>query len=260
MCGAAIGAFYVIIYYYINLQKTVWNLILKFILSTVMIYVPFGPKNIKEIAKMLIFFYLTSFTFGGAALGVIYMVNTGKISIKNGVIIGNYTLKTIFIGIIIAFVIVIVAFKLVRAKISKNDLFCNIIIKINKKSVKTKAMVDTGNLLKEPITNIPVVVVEHKLLYDVVPKEILENIENILGGDLSSIPENVKLEYMSKLKVIPFSSLGKQNGMLLGLKADELEVEEKDEIKNIDKIIIGIYNKNLSKKGEYGALLGIDVI
>lgn len=121
-------------------------------------------------------------------------------------------------------------------------------------------MVDTGNLLKEPITNIPVVVVENKILYDVVPKEILENIEKILGGDLSSISEKTKQEYMSKLKVIPFSSLGKQNGMLLGLKADGLEIDVADGVKNVDKIIIGIYNKNLSKKGEYSALLGIDVI
>ena len=236
------------------------NLMLKFILSIVMIYISFGPRDIKEILKMLIFFYLTSFTFGGASLGVIYMVNTGKISIQNGIIIGNYTLKTILVGFVVAFVIVIIAFKFVKSKISKNDLFCNIKIKINQKIIRTKAMVDTGNLLKEPITNIPVVVVENKILYDVVPKEILENIEKILGGDLSSISEKTKQEYMSKLKVIPFSSLGKQNGMLLGLKADGLEIEVADGVKNVDKIIIGIYNKNLSKKGEYSALLGIDVI
>lgn len=247
-------------YYLLDLHKTTWDLILKFILSIVIIYVSFSPRNIKEILKMLVFFYLTSFTFGGAALGVIYMVNTGKISIQNGVIIGRYSLKTIFAGIIIAFIIVIVAFKLVKAKISKNDLFCNINIKINQKIIKTRAMIDTGNLLKEPITNIPVVVVEHKILFCAIPKEILENIENILGGDFSQIPENIKKEYMSKLKVIPFSSLGKQNGMLLGLKADGLEIELDDETKNIDKIIIGIYNKNLSKKGNYSALLGIDVI
>jgi len=48
--------------------------------------------------------------------------------------------------------------------------------------------------------------------------------------------------------------------MLLGLKADGLEIEVADGVKNVDKIIIGIYNKNLSKKGEYSALLGIDVI
>lgn len=225
-----------------------------------MIYVSFKPKNMKEFLRQITFFYLTSFVFGGAALGVIYMVNAGKISIQNGIIIGNYTLKTIFMGIILAFIIIVVSFKFIKTKISKNDLFCNITIKINRKSVKTKAMVDTGNLLKEPITNIPVAVVEHKILYNVVPTEILENIENILGGDFSNISENVKKEYMSKLKVIPFSSLGRQNGMLLGLKADALEIEESDGSKIVDRIIIGIYNKKLSKKGEYGALLGIDII
>ena len=61
-------------------------------------------------------------------------------------------------------------------------------------------MVDTGNLLKEPITNIPVVVVENKILYDVVPKEILENIEKILGGDLSSISEKNKTRVYVKIK------------------------------------------------------------
>ena len=225
-----------------------------------MIYISFAPKNIKEMAKMLVFFYFVSCVFGGAALGVIYMVNSGKISIQNGIIVGNYTLVTVFLGVIVAFVIILLAFRFVKAKISKKDLYCNIIIKINQKRIRTKAMIDTGNLLKEPITNIPVVVVESKLLFKTIPNEILENIENILGGDLEKIPENIKNEYMSKLKVIPFSSLGKQNGMLLGLKADGIEIEEENNVKNVDKVILGIYNKRLSKKDEYGALLGIDVI
>ncbi len=225
-----------------------------------MVYLAFTPKTWKEMLKMMVFFYLTSFVFGGAALSVIYMVNTGKISIQNGMILGSYTLKTILIGVIIAFIVVILAFKLVKAKFSKKDLFCPITIKLNGKEIKTIAMLDTGNLLKEPITNIPVIVVEHTLLQDAVPKEILDNIEKILGGDLEEIPENIKNEYMSKLKVIPFTSLGKQNGMLLGLKADGVELEEAEEVKKVDKIIIGMYNKKLSKKEEYSALLGIDVL
>lgn len=225
-----------------------------------MVYLAFTPKTLKEMLKMMVFFYLTSFVFGGAALSVIYMVNTGKISIQNGMILGSYTLKTILIGVIIAFIVVILAFKLVKAKFSKKDLFCPITIKINGKEIKTIAMLDTGNLLKEPITNIPVIVVEHTLLQDAVPKEILDNIEKILGGDLEEIPENIKNEYMSKLKVIPFTSLGKQNGMLLGLKADGVELEEAEEVKKVDKIMIGMYNKKLSKKEEYSALLGIDVL
>lgn len=259
MLSSLLGAFYVIIYYLINFQSK-WNIIFKIILSVVMVYISFMPKSFKEFIKQITFFYLVSFVFGGAALGVIYMVNVGKISIKNGIIVGNYTLKTIFIGVILAFIIITAAFKFIKNKISKKDLFCDIEIRINQSKINVKAIIDTGNFLKEPITNIPVIVVEKDILKNVVPKEILENIENILGGDLKDIPKSIQNEYMSKMKVIPFSSLGKQNGMLLGIKADGVVVEIDNEEKYVEKVILGIYTKKLSKKNEYNALLGIDVI
>ena len=259
LLGSALGAIYVVMYYFIKIN-VYSNIIIKLLLSIIMIYISFAPTNFKEMLKLTVFFYLTSFVFGGAALSVIYMLNSRRVTIQNGVLIGNYTIRTIFIGVIVAFIVTVIAFKFVKAKFSKNDLFCDIIIKFNDQQVKIKAMLDTGNFLKDPITNIPVVVVEHKVLYDMIPKEILDNIDDILGGDLEKIPENITNEYMSKLKVIPFSSLGKQNGMLLGLKADGLIVDNEEEVKNIEKVIIGIYNKKLSKKGDYSALLGFDTI
>lgn len=259
LISASIGSIYAIMYYIFQIGLYS-NIIFKFVLSVIMIYVAFNPKEFKTLLKVLILFYLTSFVFGGASLSVIYLVNAQRINIQNGMIIGKYTMNTIFMGIIIAFIVIVIAFKIIKSKISKNDLFCDIRFKINNKEIKTKAMLDTGNLLKEPITNIPVVVVEHKLLYDVIPNEILDNIENILGGDLEDISDEVKSDYISKLKVIPFTSLGKQNGILLGIKADELIVEEMNSEKKIDNVIIGIYNKELSKKRTYSALIGIDVI
>ena len=126
--GSIVGAVYVIITYLIE-NKVYLNILFKLILSIVIVYIAFTPKNIKEMLKMIVLFYLTSFVFGGAALGVIYMINSGKISIQNGIIIGSYTLRTIFIGAIIAFLVTILAFKFVKTKISKKDLLCNITIK-----------------------------------------------------------------------------------------------------------------------------------
>ena len=254
--ASLIGATYSIMYYILKLE-IYSSFILKIILSIIMIYIAFNTKNFKVLGKKTVLFYLVSFVFAGAALGIIYMVNSQDITIQNGVLVGSYTIKTILLGIIIAFIIIITGFNIVKAKFTKKDLICDIDIKINEKSIKTKAMIDTGNFLKEPISNIPVAVVEHTLLYDVIPKEILNNIEKILGGDLQTIPEHIQNEYVSKLKVIPFSSLGKQNGMLLGLKADKLIVQNEDGDKIIDKVIIGIYNKSLTKRGEYRALVGI---
>ena len=93
-------------------------------------------------------------------------------------------------------------------------MFCVTKIKINGKEIELKTMMDTGNMLKEPISGNPVMVVEKNSLYNIIPKEILNNIENILGGDFEKIPQELKEEYIPRLKIIPFSSLGKQNEVL----------------------------------------------
>ena len=66
-------------------------------------------------------------------------------------------------------------------------------------------------------------------------------------------------EYVSKLRIIPFSSLGKQNGMLLGLKANGIILEREGEEEEIKNIIVGIYDKPFTKKGNYHALIGLDI-
>ena len=257
--GALIGAIYSVIYYLFKL-KIYSSFIVKIILSIVIIYVAFNSNNFKDLLKKVLLFYLTSFVFGGAAIAIIYMVNSQNITIQNGVLVGSYTLKTVLIGIVVAYFTIIFAFKIIKTKISKKDLICEIEVTLNNKKIRTIALIDTGNMLKEPITNLPVIVMEHTLLYDFFPKEILNNSEEILGGDFSKIPENIIEEYSSRLKVIPYSSLGKQNGMLLGVKGENLIVYLKEEMRQLDKVIIAIYNKSLTKRGEYRSLLGLGVI
>lgn len=254
--GSIVGSIYVIIYYILKIDFFL-NIAMKIILSISMIYISFDTKEVKTLLKKVLFFYLTSFIFAGGAIAIIHIANSGKVSIQNGIIIGKYSLTTIFIGIIVAFVVIVIAFKTIKNKINPKDFLCKLTIKIDDKQINTIAMIDTGNLLKEPITNIPVIVVEDSLLENVLPKEILQNSQNILKGNLEELSEDIKKDYISKLKVIPFMSLGKQNGMLLGMKAKEVIVKTEEENKKIDKAIIGIYDKKLSKSGKYHSLIGM---
>lgn len=257
--ASAIGSIYAIITYVTELPIYT-SIISKGILSIIMVYVGFNPQSIKKLFKQVFIFYLTSFVFGGVALYLIYVIKPQNALIRNGMFVGDYVLKVIFLGAIVAFVIIKISIKIVKTKINSKDMYCNIKIKINEQVVSTKAMIDTGNLAKEPITNTPVVIVESSLLYDILPKQILNNLDMILGGDLSKIPEEIQNQYISKLRCIPFSSLGKQNGMLLGIKADEMEVEKEEDKKITKNVIIGIYDKSLTKRGEYRALVGLDLI
>lgn len=257
--ASSLGAIYIIIGY-ISVLEIYSNLILKVILSILIIYIAFNPQTVKQLWKELLIFYLTSFVFGGVAFALIYVVKPQDILMKNGLFLGTYPLKTVLLAAIVAFIIIIAAFAIVKTKFSKKDMFCDVEVELNNKIIKTRAMIDTGNLLKEPITNTPVIVLEHTLLYECVPKEILDNLESILGGELVKIPEEVRNEYISKLKLIPFASLGKQNGMLVGIKADSLKIIQDDQEKENKNVIIGIYNKSLTKRGEYRALIGMDLV
>lgn len=257
--SASIGAVYSIILYITEL-KIYTSIISKLVLSIVMIYIAFKPISFKKMLKQLIIFYLTSFVFGGVALYLIYYLKPDDILIKNGMYAGEYALKTIMLGAIVAFIIIKISIKVIKTKMSSKDMYCKIKINLNEKQIETKAMIDTGNLVREPITNNPVIITESSLLRDVIPKEILDNLENILCGNLEKIPQQIQDEYISKLRCIPYSSLGKENGMLVGIKANEIIVENEDAVKKTSNIIIGIYDKSLTKKGEYRALIGVELV
>ena len=259
--GSLLGAIYTIIGY-IGILEIYSSFILKIILSIMIVYIAYYPQTLKKMWKELLFFYLTSFVFGGVAFSLIYIVKPQEIIMKNGLFLGTYPLKTVILGAIVAFVIIITAFKIIKSKISKKDLICEITVEIEDKKISTNALIDTGNMLKEPITNTPVVVIERMLLYDVIPKEILNHLEEIIGGDFKEIPEEIKNKYVSKLKLIPYSSLGKQNGILLGIKAKKLIILKGEEKEKIEKenIILGIYDKSLTKKGEYRAIIGMEFV
>ena len=257
--SSLIGAIYSVLSYISDLE-VYNNLFLKIFLSIVMVYIAFSPQNIKTLMKQILIFYLTSFLFGGVAFALIYVIKPQEILMKNGLFLGMYPLKTVFLGAIVATVILITAFKVVKSNITKKDMMCNVSIELNNKTVNIKTMIDTGNMLKEPISGLPVIVVENTALYELIPKEILDNLDDILGGDFQKIPDNIKSTYIAKLKWIPYSSLGKQNGMLVGIKADKVIVEKDDQIIEHNNVIIGIYNKSLTKRGEYRGLIGVELL
>ena len=258
--SALLGSIYSILSY-MQIMEVYSNIFVKIIISIVMIYIAYLPKNIKEMFKELVFFYLTSFAFGGCAFALLYFIKPEEILMRNGVLIGTYPLKVALLGGIIGFVILSISFHILRTKINKRNIFCKLRINIDKKAIQVNALIDTGNMLREPITNTPVVIIEKDRLYNVLPKTILQNINNIIEGKMpEELYKEENIKYISKFRVIPFKSLGKENGLLLGIKSDSLIINrDKDEIL-IRDAIIGISEHKLSKKEQYSALIGLDLI
>jgi len=101
-----------------------------------------------------------------------------------------------------------------------------------------KALLDTGNCLYEPLTGKPVCLVEYEHL-----KACLKNGKNIPG-----------------LRAIPYHSIGKKDGVLLGVTADKLIFQNQRRKYEQSGCIIGIYPGKISKSGDYGAIVHPDIL
>lgn len=243
---------------YLNILQVYSNLAMKILLSIIMVYIGLEPATLKKLIKQLIIFYLTSFSFGGCAFALLYFIKPQNILIKNGVYIGTYPIKVALLGGIVGFIIIQMAFKIVKSRIKKKDMIYTIKIKILEKEQVVDAMLDTGNLLKDPITKEPVIVVEKKKLYSILPEDLLNNIEKIIGGEENTFHNKLEEnKYLSRIKIIPFSSLGKQNGLMLGIKADEVTIQQEEAEKKTG-VIIGISQQKLSDY--YSAIFGLDLL
>ena len=161
----------------------------------------------------------------------------------------------ILIGGLIGFFIIIISFKTIKNKLSKKDMLCNISIVFEAGKVDLNAIIDTGNFLKEPLTGKPVIIVEKDVLKTVIPANILENLEDIINGN-----KNINNMYMSKIRLIPFSALGTESGLLLGIKPENFYINYQGKILENKNIIVGIYNKKISRNNKYNALVGLDII
>lgn len=253
--ASLIGGIYAVVSYISGLEiyKT---LVLKILLSITMVYIALSPKSIKKCLKQLLIFYLTSFTFGGTAFALLYFIKPSEILMRNGIYIGTYPLKIALLGGTVGFAIIVIAFKIAKGRITSKTMYCNISIKFLKNQINSTAMIDSGNLLKDPISKTPVIIVETNLLQNIIPESILDNTKQIIEGKI----ENIENEYASRLRIIPFTALGTSNGLLLGLKADGIKIEYDDEIIEHQNIIIGLYDKKLSKTDRYTSLIGITLI
>ena len=255
--SSLLGSIYAIIIY-LNILSIYTNLLAKITLSVVMVYIAFAPPNIKQLLKQILIFYLVSFIFGGCTFALIYFLKPENVEMKNGVFVGIYPIKVGLIAGIIAFIITQIAFKINKSKLNNKNTFIEIELYNKNKMTKARALLDSGNMLKEPISQKPIIVVEKAILSKIIPEEVLNYIERMVGGDDQE--RNEMQEYLSKIRMVPFMSLGKENGMLIGIRLDKIKINTEDIRLEKENIIAGIYEKKLTKDNKYNALIGLNLL
>ena len=260
LLASAVGAVYSI-FYYIPGYEFLYTLFLKTLFSLFIIIIAFTPYKLKELTRLISVFYISSFIYGGAAFGLYFVIKGLSSSWDDINGINSYPVKLLLLSIIIAFITVKYFWDYVTQRLRRERIISRINICFNDKKVPLMALIDTGNFLNDPISKLPVVVVEYSSIKNIMPYELQKVFDENKESNINVIASIMaKSEWLTKFRIIPFKSLGNENALMIGFKPDEFDVMLNDEYKSVKELIIGIYNKKLSRDGEYNALIHPDIL
>ena len=258
--AACIGAFYAITVFFPALHTSFSSLLVKIVFSILMIYIAFYPLSLKKMMQALAYFYFTVFAVGGAMLAAVYLINTENT--MEAITSGQFTILEplgyywLLAAVVTAVIIGRYGTKLIIKNFIKNILYVSVIICLGEERVVLKTLVDTGNQLTDPVTGKPVMIAELDTLKRVIPPKAFGELKSNVDFDVNSIITCLSETHLaSRLRIIPFSSIGEQKGMLVGIRPDAVIIIHNHKQIEVKDIIIGIYKYKLSSKGVYNGLL-----
>ncbi len=254
--GAFIGACYAVLIFFPDFGL-LYTTISKFLISMLIVASAFPFYSLRTYIKTLCIFYIVSICFGGCVLGVFYFSDIGArlgAVYSNGIFYFNLPWTVLAIAGLLFFCAVKL-FSYFSGKIYySRNLKKRLYVTYNNATAEITALLDTGNSLIDPVSLSPVIIAEYNSLKGLFTEEVRDGLERMEKENITWIMSEITEKGLSA-RLIPFSSLGKENGMLIGFVPDRAEIRDECGIRVLKKCVIGIYNKPLSRDHSYGALL-----
>ena len=220
--SATIGALYSLFVLGFNVSDSLIGLF-SFLLSVVLTRTAYGKQNIKTLAKNTAVFYVVNFSLGGGITAICNLLNIWQ-SKRNLMINGTYDVLygDLPFGLLVLTGLLCGAFSLISGKIIKRktaEKTCELDITLDNNKVTLTALVDSGNLLKEPISGKPVVITTFESVRKIIPIELFGLFRN---KDTDSLK---KSDYSSRIRLIPASTINSK-GLLFAFSPDSVILDK----------------------------------
>jgi len=233
------------------------------VILTIGVLVAFRLTGVQDFIKLMAISYVVSFAVGGLGMALFFLTD---IPYAIYFIAGDWqglareiSWKLVLVGTVVSYVLIKLGLKIAERHRMKRQMLCNVQIFMGDRGASFEALVDTGHSLREPLSQSPVIIAEFEHVKDFLPDKLkvlfYEGQENSLTG---LIPDPSEGMFYKRIRMIPFISLGRSNGMLIGFRPDRVAVEGAKETPT--DIVIGIYNDKLCRDGRYQGLLSPELV
>lgn len=233
LISSVLGGVFSLIIFVDNIP--IWlNVPIKIIFLSVMVSVAFGIKKLSDFMKNFAAFFLCNFAFAGIMLAVNVFVSPDATVFKNGVVYFDISFVTLVAASVGCYAVLTLISKFTRSRMVHNLLY-EISVMYDGKTVSGKALLDTGNNLKDGFSGKPVIIAE---------KSFLEKI----------IPADSDITKLRSFRLIPYSTIN-SGGALPAFLAEEITVIFEGKRTTLRDIYVAVTDKKIVSS-DYSVLLG----
>lgn len=149
-----------------------FSLALKILISLIIILIVYNPKTLRTVAKETGYFLVVNFIFAGMMMFAASLPGINIVQYRNGAAYINLSFFSLVGACVICYVVTCVLGKITNHK--SVNLFYHIEIENNGKTLREKALYDSGNNLTDPFTGESIIVADIEMIRNIVPESINE--------------------------------------------------------------------------------------
>lgn len=268
--SAALGAVYAAAMFAADVPM-LYSFGAKLAVSALMVTLVFGFGSLPCWMRHMGTFFVVNFAAVGGVIGLAFMWRVaapwnGAVALADeGGLLLEWRLQLGILAIFFAFSIWLyrgmAASKRNLDRLS--SLLAHVRVVIGNESRTCRGLVDTGNRLYEPLTRIPVMIMEADLWRDHLPHDWPVRLQtesaDLLVGELDGRPDE-HFPWRDRLRMVPYRGVNGGFRLLLAIRPDAVEISMPDgRTVRETRVLIGLDGGHLSSDGAYRAIVHPDL-
>lgn len=222
-------------------------IVFKFALSCLMIAVCGNIGNFKAFFQRLLVFYVMSFALGGVSYAVLACMGAKVYGLFTLSYSASLPLGAILTAIFIYIRIIEYIARMLYKKRNSLPFMRDIILFIDNKQIKLKGLLDSGNMLIEKSTGLPVVIISLTSLMRIYS---LKEIQNAIETGKSKTIKNVRF--------INFSTVSGTSKKMMIFDGGKMQMN--DNQKQISNFVLGLSMHDFKAKDNFEVLLNPAIV
>ncbi|MCL2404442.1 MAG: sigma-E processing peptidase SpoIIGA [Defluviitaleaceae bacterium] len=225
------------------------------------VMVAFYPTGVRHFLRLMLAAYGITFVVGGLGMALFFLTDLPYAIYYIAADLDGFrravSWQLVLVGTVVSYIMIKLVMRLVEHQTIKRQMLMNVMVCLNEKYIFFDALVDTGHSLKDPLSQSPVIVAEFEQIQDFLPDGLKGMFYDRQETNIAGVITSQESPFYQRIRMIPFTSIGKSSGMLIGFRPDQVMVGAKNSRQDV---VIGIYNDKLTPDGRYQALLSPDLL